>query len=437
MSTTENMSRIDLVAKLKTILDLYQNTQQVQEQMDNFQPEDHYVRKVKVPQFPGTFRSEEEREAWRDKLDHLDDDAIETAEQVHRKFYAPKEPEKPRLKEFQKINDKELQNKQSQFGCLSQVAAGIAGFFVLGALLNLNDEYGALPTILIIAAIAVAAFFFFKSKAKAAKAAEDIQNANALLAHNRQQEEIMAEYNEKMKVYQKETAAYEVALQDFLAAYALWLKDYIASEQEEERIADQLEEERQAEVRKIYEEKMLPAKAALNKANDLVSEEYLPVLNILIKLIESSRADDLKEAINLYEDLVYRERQLQLQREQEEQRQREEEQRRQDEERRHREEMKFRKDQERQRQYEEEQRRQDEERRHREETKFREDQERQRRHDEEQRRREQLNRAREEREQKAAQWNAANAQCRACAYAATCDMKIHNRTPNCTGFRPR
>jgi uncharacterized membrane protein YeaQ/YmgE (transglycosylase-associated protein family) len=367
----------------------------------------------------------------------LDDDAIEIAEQVHRKFYAPKEPEKPRLKEFQKINDKELQNKQSQFGCLSQVAAGIAGFFVLGALLNLNDEYGALPTILIIAAIAVAAFFFFKSKAKAAKAAEDIQNANALLAHNRQQEEIMAEYNEKMKVYQKETAAYEVALQDFLAAYALWLKDYIASEQEEERIADQLEEERQAEVRKIYEEKMLPAKAALNKANDLVSEEYLPVLNILIKLIESSRADDLKEAINLYEDLVYRERQLQLQREQEEQRQREEEQRRQDEERRHREEMKFRKDQERQRQYEEEQRRQDEERRHREETKFREDQERQRRHDEEQRRREQLNRAREEREQKAAQWNAANAQCRACAYAATCDMKIHNRTPNCTGFRPR
>ena len=227
-------------------------------------------------------------------------------------------------------------------------------------------------------------------------------------------------------------------LKQFLEEYKAWREIYIKRVKEEAKIEKQLAADRKAAVEKIYQERYIPAEAALSAENDLVSEDYLPVLNVLIDLLRSGRADGLKEAINLYEELVYRERQLQLQREQEEQRRYEEQQRREDEERRYREDMKFRQEQEYQRQREEQQRRSDEERRHREDMRAREAQERSRQLAEKERIRKEEYRAHMDKiEQERKQRNAGQAQCRACAHAGRCNISIHNNAPTCTGFTPR
>ena len=275
-----------------------------------------------------------------------------------------------------------------------------------------------MPTLIIITVLAAAAFLFFGYMVKQLKAEEAKKEAEALAAYNRQKEEIMAEYAKKMKVYEGECTEYEVTLKSFLEDYLAWREIFIQSVKEEAQIAEKLEADRKAAVEKIYEERYLPAEAALNECNDLVSEEYLPNLKVIIDLLKSKRADDLKEAINLYEELVYRERQLQLQREQEEQRRREEEQRRQDEERRHKEEMQFRESQERQRRYEEEQRRRDEERHHQEDMKQR----------EQQARDEKLRADKERQSQKRCVW---------CAHRSTCRQQYYDGAYNCTGFTPR
>lgn len=434
MELTQN----ELIGKLEKISGLYKATVAIRSEMDEFVPDDHYKREVIVPAFPGDFQTEEERTVWTDRLDHTGTEAPEVAEQAHRRFYGPKKPEKPKIKDFEKPQDRELRNKQSKFNNLSKVFAGIAIFFFLGTLLNLNDEYSVLPTLIIITALAAAAFLFFGYMVKKLKAEEAKKEAEALAAYNRQKEEIMEEYAKKMKVYEGECAEYEVTLKSFLEDYRAWREIFIQSVKEEAQIAEKLEADRKTAVEKIYEERYLPAEAALNECNDLVSEEYLPNLKVIIDLLKSKRADDLKEAINLYEELVYRERQLQLQREQEEQRRYEEEQRRQDEERRHREEMKFQEDQERQRRREEEQRRSDEERRYREETRAREAEARSREAQERERiRKEQYKEHMNQIEQQNKQRSAGQAQCRACANVGRCNMTIHNNAPTCTGFTPR
>ena len=52
-------------------------------------------------------------------------------------------------------------------------------------------------------------------------------------------------------------------------------------------------------------------------------------------------------------------------------------------------------------------------------------------------RREKLKEAEKQREEENKLYNAAKAQCRACAHVGHCNMSIHNKTPNCTGFTPR
>lgn len=433
-----SVQKKELIARLEEIASLYQNTVAIQTKMEAFTPEDHYERKVAVPPFPGDFPSEKERQVWADRLDHTGAEAPEVAELAHRRFYGPKEPEKPKDQAFEKLEGGELHEKQVKFGRLSKVSAGVAIFFLLGTLLNLNDEYSVLPTLIIITLIAAAGFLFFRYKAKAAKAEEEKENAEALRDHERRKQVIMAEYAEKMKVYERECEQYELVLQDFMKDYLTWREIYIQSVNEEAQIEEQLEADRKAGVAKLHEEQYVPAEAALKDANDLVPETYLPVLRVIIDLLKSNRADDLKDAINLYEEILYREKQLQLQREQEEQRQREEEQRRQDEERRYREEMKFREEQERQRRRDEEQRRSDEERRHREDMRAREAEARSRELQEKERlRKEQYKQHMSQIEQQNKQRSAGQAQCRACVHAARCNMSIHNNAPTCTGFTPR
>lgn len=361
MDKSKDLGKDTLIDKLKTISALYKNVKTIECEMDTFEPEDLYQREVLVPEFPPLLPDEgapqQDCEFWKHRLNHTDTDALEVAEIAHRKTYSPKKPEEPKKEAFVKKEDHALTAKRLKLKHCSYITAAICVFFILGAIFGVDKRtLDTLPTILGIAALCAAATAFLRFKEKGVKKAIDDTLLEALLIHDQRHEEAMAEYSQKMKAYEADKAAYENTLQAFLENYRSWRDIYISSAEEEARIQELLEQNRQAAVHKIYEEKLLPAVAALNEANDLVAKEYLPALDVIIDLLAHGRADSLKEAINLYEELLYRERQLQLQREQELHRQREEELRRQAEERRHREDMDFRKKQEKQRKSEEEDR---------------------------------------------------------------------------------
>lgn len=429
------LQKNELLTKLGKIRNLYEETVSIRSEMDTFVPEDCYEREIEVPEFPGEYESERIRALWRDKLDHTYEGAVAIAEKTHREVFSPKAPDKLKLPAFEKPKNRELLDKQAKYRSRSFVGAGVGIFFFLGIFSCLQSGYGA-PFVITVALIGAAIFLFFRKKYDEAKKQEEKETAEALLAHNQHLEELKAAHAEKMKAYEDECAKYEANLQKFLEDYATWRAIYLQSVSEEAQIAEKLEADRIAAVKKIYEERYVPAEAALQETNDLVTEKYLPVLDVIIDLLRSGRADDLKEAVNLFEDLVYRERQLALEREKEEQRQQEERMRRQAEERHHKEQMRFQQDQERQRQREEQQRQQDAERRHREEMAQRDRQERDRQY-EERRRAEEDRRSADRAEQDRRREEERNTrdQCNRCAEVGHCSMSF--RRPNCASFRPR
>lgn len=430
-----SLSKKDLIRKLQAISALHKKAVSIQNKMNNFVLEDNYKRKINVPVFPGKYEDEDDREILESSVDHTDDDAIEQMGNAYDELYHPKKPEIPRKPVYSEPNVQGIKNKESKFGCLSYLAIGIAGFFALGSIVGVDESTAdTRPVILTIAALGVVAFIVLKLLLKKLKAEKDKINAEARAKYDSEIAEIDAKYNAALKAYETECEAYRPVRQSFLDEYSSWRDIYLESVEEEEEISEKLEVERQAAVEKIKAEEFMPVFADLDELNDLVSMEYLFVLDDIIDLISSGRADDIKEAINLYEEIKYRERQLELEREKEEQRAREAELQRQDEERRHREDMRFRESQERQRRYEEKQRRSDEERRQREEKAEalrRESQERERIRREEYK--DHMSRIERERKQR----DAGQAQCRACINAGRCNMSIHNDAPTCAGFRPR
>lgn len=432
----ENLSKNNLISKLREIYALYCKTVEIEEDMEDFEPEDNYSRKIVLPPFPGNYRSEEERQIWRDEVDHADADAIKTVAYAYDSVNHPKKPDEPVLQPAPTTVNTEAEKTKKNMGCLV-FGSAFVGIVGLLSLIGNSDPLGlAISLLLVIGCGAFLVFSYLKlNKAKQSDAAA---LAEMQRQHAQQCNAIMAQYQNSMIAYEKNCAEFNVTRQEFLNNYVNWRSIYLQHVAEEEEIEEKLEADRLAAVQKIYEEKYAPAKQELDNNNDLISERYLPVLDVIIELLISNRADDLKEAVNLYEELVYRERQLQLQREQEEQRRYEEECRRQDEERRHREEMQFRENQERQRRLDEERREREAERRHNEEMRQRETEERHREQMEKERlRKQELTDARRKREEEDRLWKAGSAQCRACAYAGHCNMSIHNKTPNCTGFRPR
>lgn len=412
LNETENLSRSELISKLKEIYRLYQNTVEIEEEMEDFVPEDNYIRSITLPLFPGKYGSEEERRTWYEDIDHSDDDAIENVAYAYDSEHHPKKPDDPVIRECPTSLNKETEKTKKNMGCLT-IGAAFIGVVALLSLIGNSDPLGfAVSLILAIGCASLLVFSYLKiSKAKHEDAAA---LAEMQRQHNQEYAAIMAQHQNDMTAYENSCNNFEIAKQEFLKDYINWRNIYLQHLEEEAEIEEKLESDRLVAVQKIHEEKYIPAIQELEKFNDLVSERYLPVLNVIIELLISNRADDLKEAINLYEELVYRERQLQLQREQEEQRRYEEECRRQDEERRHHEEMQFREEQERQRRYEDERR----ERR-----------EGERRAQEERERKE-----REQREASAAQ-REAEKKCHWCTNWKNCGMR-RNPPLNCAGFRP-
>ena len=404
------LTKEELIRKLEAISILHNKALSIKSKMNNFEPDDNYERKVVVPEFPGEYNNEHEqevREILENDVEHEADDAMEYMSECYDTAFHPRKPEEPHVKKFSYSNDSEYSNKKSKLGCFSYLAAGVSIFFVLSLILGTAE--GAESTITIIAIIAAVLFVLFRIMIKGADQKAKKDEAKALADYNKEKEQIMAAYNAKLKKFEAECEAYEQKKAEFLKEYAAWREVYLKSVAEENEIARKLEADRQAEVEKIEKEEFNPVFNDLVTLNDLVTTEYLPALDTIIELLRSGRADDLKEAINLYEDIVYRERQLQLEREKEAQRQREEEMKREAEERRHREDMAQREREARNREY------QERERARREEYNAR------------------MNRIEEERKLS----SAAQAQCLACAHAGRCNMMAHNKTPNCTGFTPR
>lgn len=432
-----SLNKSELIAKLEKISFLHHKALSIKHKMANFVPEDNYERKVIVPAFPGEYKDEEDREILECAIKHEDEDAIEQMAETYDEMYHPKMPSEPVKPVYNGADTGKSKEKQRKLRLVSNIGLGVAIFFLLGALVGTSGYSETLPTILIIAALGAAAFVggrFLGKKEK--EEVEDKLEAEARAEHEKKLAILNEQYKKAVKIYEDECETYAPVRQDFLKKYADWRKIYLESLAEEKKISKVLAADRKAAVAKIENEEFTPALTELAEVNDILTTDYLPAVDIIIDLLKSGRADDLKEAINVYEDMVYRERQLQLQREQEEQRRREEEQRRRDEERRHREEMKFREDQERQRRREEEKRRQDEERRYREERTLQEKQERNRQYEDNRRRQEE--RRREEKaelERKRQQDSATRRQCNTCALASHCSVAFTR--PNCASYKPR
>ncbi len=348
MSANKN----ELITKLEKISELYSDTVQIAKEIKDFTPEDNYKRKHAKPKFTAL-----PDEGFEDIIDHDDADAEEIMALGYEKAMAPKRPEKPVIEEFKSPSRSTTKN----MGCLSWVGIIGAGFIIVGGLMD--TSVFTMPLSYIFIAIFVGIFLFSKFKEKQAEGIAKKKAAEALENYNQNKADTLAKYDSDLKAYEESYAAFTAEKEKVMKEYKVWRKKYLAYLSEEAAIEEKLQADRALAVNRMFEEKFTPAKAKLDEYNDLISEEYLPSINTIIGLLKSGRADDLKEAINLYEEIVYKEKQLQLEREKEEQRRLEEERRRQDEERRYREEMNFKESQERQRRREAEQQRRDEERR--------------------------------------------------------------------------
>lgn len=429
-----SLPKEEVIEKLKKISELYLETRRVIYDIKNFSPVDQYERKCVVPTFPGNYENEGTRRSLEHSVSHEKDDAVKQMEAVYRRTCAPKKPKKlpePIIKEFTNSELRELEIKKDTAKTKSKVTLFV-GIPILLALLPYFNNF--LTAIVGIAVFAICVYIFLSSKKTMRQAEEkytEIYNA-AMEEYNQQKEKTLSEYEQQEKDYEQRQAEFERQLSAFLDQYCEWREQYIQHIDEEKAIKERLENDRKQGVNHLYEESFLPAKKKLDQYNDCLSEEYLPVIDTLIDLLRNGRADDIKEAINLYEEIQYRERQLEFQREQEARRRYEEDRKRQDEERRYGEQMSFQREQERQRQREEKQRRDDEERHHREEMSFREKQERERKQQQEAERRRQ---ERAEFERKQAEDRDRSRQCNTCALSGRCSMSF--RRSNCASYRPR
>ena len=362
------MQKSELIEKLERVSELFDNLVDAHRQMQDYEPEDHYVREVTVPPFPGEYQTETERENFKKRISHTQGHAVESAENVYKEAYEPKKPKDPDIKEFREPKNSELDAQINKYEKGSMLRKGVGAFIILCMITSLGSLLtGGFVGIIILLVISYIVFRNFDKKYNAAKEQRDKEINEARCIYDQQQEKLKEEYNQQMAVYEGEYRAYEEKLHKFLEEYKSWREIYLQSIEEEKKIKEKLAADKEAGIEKIRTECYVPAEQAINEENDLVPVKYLNVLDDIIDLLISGRADDLKEAINLYEDMIYKEKQLALEREKEQNRQREEERRRRDEDRRYREQMQFQQDQERQRQREETQRQNDAERRHREE----------------------------------------------------------------------
>ncbi|MBQ3523198.1 MAG: hypothetical protein IJA43_01925 [Clostridia bacterium] len=406
---TNNLQKSELLKKLEKISSLYNKTLLIRNEMDYFTPEDNYERKVVVPIFPG----ENTNTYLKSSVVHEETWAIEKMEEKYDSAYRPQEPKKPRVSECPNFYNGEEAEITKKYGYRRLICL-IAGII---SLLTMFFDGGGLLYLVI---AGVCGYFFFNIHKKISKAKENdaVKLQEMQKEYNEEVKKKTKQYEEALENYENKLASHNKEKEKFLSEYKDWREIYIQHLEEEAEIEKKLEIDTDAAVAKIYEEKYLPAVEELTSNNDLVAKEYLHVLDTIINLLKTGRADTLKEAINLHEEILYKERKLQLQIEIEEQRQYEEELRREDEERRYQEQMDFQREKELNRKHEAEQQLKLTEKHHKEQMTMLESQA----HEEK------LRYEKDRQNQK---------RCVFCAHASTCRQRYYDGAYNCTGFTPK
>lgn len=412
------LSKEELIKKLEAISILHDRALSIKRKMNNFEPDDNYERKVKVLEFPLEIKNEYDEgvlDIIENEIDHTPDDAVEYMARCYDKAYQPEQPAEPKLAKQPAKDTSRTDEYTKKMGCMPIVA----GFVVICSLISGGLFSGETLTIvlnlIIIVACVIVALSFFKKKKELVKEDEEATKI-AIKEYEQTKIELQEKHKKDMEAYQNDINSYKLRKADFLEEYAKWREVYLESLKEEEEIEEQLEKDRQAAVEKINNEEFMPVLNDLVELNDLVTEEYLPALDVIIDLLRSGRADDLKEAINLYEDIVYRERQLQLEREKEAQRQREEAMRREAEERHHAAQMAMQKEQLAMQEEQARKQLQLQEQQHRDAMKM------------------QADRLKQE---EAAAKASRQKRCVWCAHKSTCRQQYYEGAYNCTGFTPK
>ena len=428
------MNKNELIDKLNLIAECYDESCAVRERIKSIVPEDNYQRNVVVPEFPDVDGNLTSKHLLKSTIEHKSEDVIKSAKLAYKSVCPlPKEPRAQEKETFKKPSKPVL---LTTFSSLTIVGVIISLFFFAGSIFSLGSiSPETLWTIPVI--IALGLFFAFLSAIFlmaffVVLIINTIKVRHAQAKFNEEQKSKEEMYKEQLSQYQEELDAYKEKEQAFLNKYLAWREVYLEHLDEEARISAQLEIDKKALMNEMEERELAPVLAKLNEVNDLTSEEYLPVVGKLASFIQSGRADNLKEAINLYEENLYKERQLQLEREKEERRQYEELLRLAAEQSRHEEQMRLLQEQEAQRQAEERYRRQEEERRHREEMELLEKQESNRQAEA---RREEARRQHDESIAMYRERNATQRQCNSCANVGRC--RVAFQRANCASFVPK
>lgn len=418
-----DLSKNELLEKLDTISSRYGEVVAIKEKMNSFVPEDIYIRQVELPDFPEAEGGEADTANFKNNVDHKDDSGsgfIRAYERTYAVPKPPKEPKEPKFEEPKKPIGLLLLYVATALAALT--AAMQVGNFVL-EIFTFSLDWRDLFTLVFAALAAIVAGGFFIGSLFMKKSYREKVN-RARIAFDLEQKPMKDEYNEKLSQYEYDMQVYRQKEQDYIDAYWAWRTIYLEHLDEEERVKAQLEIDRQEAVKQIEENELAPAKARLDEVNDLLSEKYLPAINKLIELIKSGRADTLKEAINLYEEILYKEKQLELEKEKEERKEYIQMLQLLAEQRRHERKMEIRRMLELEREIEEERRQEEERHRRWEEEERREKEEKE-------------ERARQDRERwdKAQERHNTVIQCNSCARRSGC--RVPYTRPNCASYLPK
>ena len=106
-----DLSREQIVEKLEEISALRTKALGIKRKIETYEPEDNYEREVTVPEFPGDFDDEDEREELLDSVDHADDDAIELMREAYDEMFHPAAPAEPRIPQFSSPGTSDIENK--------------------------------------------------------------------------------------------------------------------------------------------------------------------------------------------------------------------------------------------------------------------------------------------------------------------------------------
>ena len=269
----------EIIKKLKIINDTYCESQSVLDEIENISVEDNYERKIEVPSKP-------------------DCPSVVCEPTKHYK-----------TRHELLSNEKYFKKLPIGFGIASIIQLII--YFAAKSGINgsgsnadqIQTGFTSFTKIILFILIGVCASFLVCNLLKVIKV---LRSYNAYIdSVDREFNNDVAKYNkyiQEKKLYNEKLAKYDEILRQH--------------NEEEELISLKIREEETKLANTIKKNKYDPLIKRLEKENDgIVGEKYYPDLSLIIELLENGRSDSIKEAINLVEDIKFKERQLELERE--------------------------------------------------------------------------------------------------------------------------